>query len=1179
MLETSKKYIVVMDNVLERGYDFEIVKRKGLGKFFWLGLFLICIGTSTLSAQEPFITTWKTDNPGATTEDNQILIPGWGSEYLIEWEEIGNPSNSGDTIGSWETIVTFPEAGEYRVSISGDFRRIEFFSNVANNPPTDPLKLLTIEQWGDIRWTSMEGAFSRCENLTYHANDIPDLSRVRTMAWMFDRCYAFNGYINDWDVSDIEDMNSLFRLAINFNQPLDNWNVSNVKSMRGVFRSTEKFNQPLNDWDVSNVETLRAMFLFAKSFNQPLDQWDVSNCEIFTAMFHGAGSFNQPLNNWDVSNGIRFSQMFRDASSFNQPLDNWDVFKGEIFSGMFHNAESFNQPLNNWDVSNAKSLEIMFIEAEQFNQPLDNWDVSGVEIFRRMFMDASSFNQSLGEWDISSAEAMDFMLARSAIDCENYDMTLEGWASNPGTPEGMELGPEGLKYWQGLEPRNFLIDSLDWTIEGDEFYDCHYDVCELPAPEVLSEGVPLLCPGDSVVLEASVTAVTYNWYLNGEQIEGESGRKLIVGETGEYSVEYWDEIGCESKLSEPYELEAFSHDSPPILLNGSDKQIRSVKGDCRGFVDHRAEVKSCRPKEAIKQNSGWFLDLGNTGEYEINSEMAHSDGSPRESLRIYEEVGPGIHRLRWVLEDDMGNTSEWVQLLHVVDKNPPVAVCMHGIASSLGTDGKVSLPAWVFDIGSWDDCSGNDELKFSYSSDVNDIIREWTCNDLGGSAEEFVEVELWVTNEYGHQSYCVTYLKLNDTRKVCPQSITQGHMLSGELRRPRGESVGGAEVNTEALEVNYHSAERTDERGAHSQMVPGGVSYELSASKDGEALPGLSTLDILKVQRHIVGVEKITCPYGLIAADVNGDGRIDVLDVRQMRDILLGRQYNFSTGNTWIMVSEVIPAPGGEVPEYRESHITGKVKSAVNSLDFTAVKLGDVNHSHFASSASYRGEATFELTYTDQIFRKGDLLQIPVKSGDAKSLSGIQTAMDFDSSELKFVGLSPGMVPLDARHYHVKKPGTGEILISWSRSGQLELEKREVLFELEFEATGEGRLSDALKLNKSALQESKAYTSDGSTPLSLIPEKSTKEKVSRHGFVPNPFSTHGALEFELEYSGVVEVEITDISGRRVLKVEEMHTSGLNRIPLHAEDLGGSGIYIYHLIAGENRLSGRVVLVE
>jgi len=80
---------------------------------------------------------------------------------------------------------------------------------------------------------------------------------------------------------------------------LDNWNVSNVTDMESMFNHATHFNQPLNNWDVSNVINMNFMFSNATSFNQPLNNWDVSNVTNMENIFVGATSFNQPLDDWN----------------------------------------------------------------------------------------------------------------------------------------------------------------------------------------------------------------------------------------------------------------------------------------------------------------------------------------------------------------------------------------------------------------------------------------------------------------------------------------------------------------------------------------------------------------------------------------------------------------------------------------------------------------------------------------------------------------------------------------------------------------------------------------------------------------------------------------------------------------------------------------------------------------
>src|SRR5690606_8724300 len=121
----------------------------------------ICLASVSVYAQQaPFITTWNSANPG-TSDDNQITIPtkGTGYNYNVYWENVNSADINGALTGlAGGTTITFPTPGIYRVEINGDFPHIYFNNYFANRVGGDKEKILTVEQWGDIAWTSMEAA-------------------------------------------------------------------------------------------------------------------------------------------------------------------------------------------------------------------------------------------------------------------------------------------------------------------------------------------------------------------------------------------------------------------------------------------------------------------------------------------------------------------------------------------------------------------------------------------------------------------------------------------------------------------------------------------------------------------------------------------------------------------------------------------------------------------------------------------------------------------------------------------------------------------------------------------------------------------------------------------------------------------------------------------------------------
>jgi len=453
----------------------------------WVQLLFLSFLVPMLSAQEvvmpdrehknikapefaPFITIWKTDNEGSSN-DNQITIPttGGGYDYDVYWESTTSsaingtePDNTGDL------TITFPSAGTYRVEITGDFPRI-FLANGGDARPNnnaDHKKIITIEQWGDIEWSSMELAFYGALNLTYSASDVPDLSGVTSTAFMFSGAENFNGAIGNWDVSSVTNMWEMFSEARTFNQGIVDWNVSNVTDMRNMFQNTNAFNQDIGGWDVSSVETMRQMFTAARVFNQDIGDWNVSSVTNMSEMFQSANAFNQDIGEWDVSSVTDMGFMFNQAAAFNQDIGGWDVSSVTDMVFMFGSAAAFNQDVGGWDVSSVTEMDAMFISAETFNQDIGEWNVGNVTRMGAMFADAEAFNQDLGDWNIQNVSTMAFMFNNSGLSTKNYDNTLIGWEDGS-VQDDVELGAIGLTYCSGETARQSLIDDHNWTINGD----------------------------------------------------------------------------------------------------------------------------------------------------------------------------------------------------------------------------------------------------------------------------------------------------------------------------------------------------------------------------------------------------------------------------------------------------------------------------------------------------------------------------------------------------------------------------------------------------------------------------------------------------------------------------------------------------------------------------------------
>ena len=231
----------------------------------------------------PFITEWQT-----TTSPQTITIPiQTTNTYTINTSDGQEITTSGSN-----PTVTFPTAGTYEVSISGDIQQISF-----GTTNTSKDFIYDVKQWGtDTTWIDFEEAFLFCTNLYVSASDVPNITGA-SLIRAFRRCEltTFNS-VNNWDVSSVENLNSIFRDS-SFNQDISNWDVSNVTAFTQAFRDSP-FNQNIGNWDVSSATEMQRMFEGNDAFDQDISGWDISNVTNFGNFMLNADGFS--TDNYDA---------------------------------------------------------------------------------------------------------------------------------------------------------------------------------------------------------------------------------------------------------------------------------------------------------------------------------------------------------------------------------------------------------------------------------------------------------------------------------------------------------------------------------------------------------------------------------------------------------------------------------------------------------------------------------------------------------------------------------------------------------------------------------------------------------------------------------------------------------------------------------------------------------------
>ncbi len=328
-------------------------------------------GASASAEPLPFVSSWKTDNVGDSS-DVQITLPLEASgdyDFHVEWGD-----TESDDITEYDDAAvthTYSSTGTYTVTITGTFQGFRF------NHTGDRLKLLDITQWGIFKFGNTGGYLRGCENLVSTATDVPDLTGMTNFTSIFENT-AFNSDVSEWDVSNITTFDSAFRNSAFNHASIGVWEMGSALNIQSMFQDNAVFDQDIDDWDVSNVTTMALTFNNATAYNQPLNSWDVTSLSSMHWTFNGATLFNQPLNNWVTTSLTLLRSTFRDCA---------------------------------------------------FDQSLSSWDTSGVTSMDSCFLDNTAFDQDLSNWDIEAVTVLTFMFSGATLSTANYDALLIAWAA------------------------------------------------------------------------------------------------------------------------------------------------------------------------------------------------------------------------------------------------------------------------------------------------------------------------------------------------------------------------------------------------------------------------------------------------------------------------------------------------------------------------------------------------------------------------------------------------------------------------------------------------------------------------------------------------------------------------------------------------------------------------------
>lgn len=634
---------------------------------------------------------------------------------------------------------------------------------------------------------------------------------------------------------------------------------------------------------------------------------------------------------------------------------------------------------------------------------------------------------------------------------------------------------------------------------------------------------------------------------------------------------------------------------------------------CNGPVSFGFNVSElCTPGDVTIKV---FLDAFNDGAfpYDYNVRL-DPDGTLTGSTHVFSiggaypnytisSVGQGLpigtHKFEIHAEDGCRNVSAVDAIVEVRDCKAPTPVCYNGLTltlmpvdndnDGLPENGMAEVWASDFIASPVVDCS----LPVSYSlrrpgqaPDIDRISLVFTCSDYqvgGGSTGTpyLVYVDAW--DAAGNMDFCETYILLQDQSAVCPGPAVPA-TISGFIRTETGDPVPGINLS---LNGGMSQTTHTEADGFYRfDDIPMWNDYSWYPACVENYAAGVTTLDVILIQRHILAVQPLGSPYRIIAADANNSGSVTLLDVIWLNRLILGVIDALPYSDSWRFIPAGYAFPVPENPWFEQFPEILSVQNCpveVANQDFVGVKVGDVNNSSLEELLALEDRHipldALPIQLDDREVKSGELIAVDFRCSDLGAVRGFQFSLGFNPSFLSFASIEYNV--LTEANFGAHSASRGVIAVNWIEEiPAKDYPADEVLFRLVFSAGGDGRLSDMLGINNELLR-SEAYNLNlerMGVALKFNGGTVAPDRFEVYQNFPNPCRDFTTISFYLPERSRITLEVRDVQGRLLQTRTGNFDQGYAAINLDARSLP-SGVCQYTLSTEKYSVTKKMIVLD
>ncbi|MBK9149789.1 MAG: T9SS type A sorting domain-containing protein [Saprospiraceae bacterium] len=668
---------------------------------------------------------------------------------------------------------------------------------------------------------------------------------------------------------------------------------------------------------------------------------------------------------------------------------------------------------------------------------------------------------------------------------------------------------------------------------------------------------------------------------------------------------------------EKVQIIKLNNDIAPIFETPCQDRTFQIFGECNGTVDFTMTGVDDCPED--NTNLVW--------RYELFTETGTTPLAVVNSNRFFRTMNPGTYRVRWTIEDRCGNQKVCTHLITVVDGKKPTPYCISSITTAvMNSNGRVEIWARDYDLGSFDNCTPKNQLIFTFeeakpvASKINvrhyfkgngenateeeyleGIAQVWIpetrtsgilfdCDDIIDGVSQEVLVRMTVTDLASNQDFCLVRLILQDNADVCPNQDLNTVLLSGRVTTPDHKPAKNVKVTLNSNAPEQNKTVLTNINGVYTfNTLPKHFNYKITAEYNGDIMAGISTLDLVFIQRHILQMEPLGGPYQIIAADVDNNEKVTASDIVALRKVILGITETFpNSQKSWRFVNSTVNFvnPSAPFPFLEEIYLQNLAGNRTNQ-NFMAVKIGDVNNSlTFANNEQgleNRSDKALTLESPLSKARVREDLRIPVYASDLTEIYGLQFTLKFDPALVEFKDLEAGTLNIQTQHYSGHKAQDGLVTLAWHQENPETLTTDEPLFYMVFEAKKSFDQRRILEVTSDI-----TYAAAFEDLISFMPvrmetrtsgTKAESNNFALHQNQPNPFNDLTQIAFTLPESNYTTLRIFDVTGRQIYQMTGHYTKGDHSISIRKSEIGTSGVYYYKLESGKSTATRKMIIIE